>query len=259
MNPVKFFGTLSHSFHSTPPGGLARGGEPLPDGRGSVAGRGSGTGSATAYGQYILNTDEGTVGQIEMVWGRFWYESRFQGKQPVADVGPGRCWFTRQNPSGIVAIDNAPDLVEHYAAQRLQITLGSAYEIPFPDAYFEGVFCCWLLEHLPDPARAMVEFHRVLKPGGRCTIVVPTPVDMVRFYEDYTHIRPFTVPSLRQLAAAGGFTRARTENLPWTRGMRYIYGRLGARASYRYMLFGDRYLRRLGIRNRCHLVLDAWK
>jgi hypothetical protein len=41
--------------------------------------------------------------------------------------------------------------------------------------------------------------------------------------------------------------------------MRYIYGRLGARASYRYMLFGDRYLRRLGIRNRCHLVLDAWK
>jgi hypothetical protein len=41
--------------------------------------------------------------------------------------------------------------------------------------------------------------------------------------------------------------------------MRYIYGRLGAQASYRYMLFGDRYLRRLGIRNRCHLVLDAWK
>jgi hypothetical protein len=61
------------------------------------------------------------------------------------------------------------------------------------------------------------------------------------------------------LAAAGGFTRARTENLPWTRGMRYIYGRLGAQASYRYMLFGDRYLRRLGMRNRAHLVLDAWK
>src|SRR5580700_9181472 len=179
----------------------------------------------TTYGQYILTTGEGMVGQIEMVWGRFFYESRFQGKQPVADVGPGRCWFTRQNPGAVIAIDNAPDLVEHYAAQQLQIKLGNAYEIPFPDDYFEGLFCCWLLEHLADPARAIVEFHRVLKPGGRCCIVVPTPADMAAFYADYTHIRPFTTTSLRQLAAAGGFVQARIENLPWTRGMRFIYRR----------------------------------
>ncbi len=213
----------------------------------------------TPYGQHILTTGEGIVGQIEMVWGRFWYESRFQGKRPVADVGPGRCWFTRQNPSGIIAIDNAPDLVEYYSAQQLKITLGSAYEIPFPDAYFEGVFCCWLFEHLPDPERAIVEFHRVLKPGGLCSIVVPTPVDMVAFYADYTHIRPFTTTSLRQLAADGGFARAQMENLPWTRGMRQVYRRFGAEASYRYVTIADRHLRRLGLRNRDHLVLDAWK
>ena len=213
----------------------------------------------TPYGQYILTTGEGIVGQIEMVWGRFFYESRFQGKRPIADVGPGRCWFTRQNANDIVAIDNAPDLVDYYAARQLKITLGSAYEIPFPDAHFEGVFCCWLLEHLPDPERAIVEFHRVLKPGGRCTIVVPTPLDMVAFYADYTHIRPFTTTSLRQLAAVANFTRVRTENLPWTRGMRYIYRRFGAQTTYRFVLLADRYLRRLGIRNRDHLVLDAWK
>ena len=80
----------------------------------------------TAYGQYILTTGEGIVGQIEMVWGRFLYESRFRGKRPVADVGPGRCWFTRQSPQDIIAIDNALDLVAHYAAQQLRITLGSA-------------------------------------------------------------------------------------------------------------------------------------
>ncbi len=213
----------------------------------------------TAYGQYILTTGEGIVGQIEMVWGRFFYESRFQGKRPVADVGPGRCWFTRQNPDDIIAIDNAPDLVEHYTAQHLRIKLGSAYEIPFPDAYFEGIFCCWLFEHLPDPERAIVEFHRVLKPGGLCSIVVPTPEDMVAFYADYTHIRPFTATSLRQLAAAGGFARTRMENLPWTRGMRAVHRRLGRQASYSYVRFADRYLRRLGILNRDNIVMDAWK
>jgi ubiquinone/menaquinone biosynthesis C-methylase UbiE len=213
----------------------------------------------TPYGQYILTTGEGIVGQIEMVWGRFFYESRFRGKQPIADVGPGRCWFTRQNPGGIVAIDNAPDLVEYYTAEHLRIVLGNAYEIPFPDGHFEAVFCCWLLEHLADPQRAVAEFHRVLQPGGLCTIVVPTPADMAAFYADYTHIRPFTATSLRQLAAAGGFARAQTENLPWTRGMRLAHRRFGARFSNHYVLFADRYLRRLGIRNRDHLVLDAWK
>lgn len=212
----------------------------------------------TSYGQYILTTGEGLISQIEMVWGRFWYESRFQALRPVADVGPGRCWFTRQNAADIVAIDNAPDLVEHYST-RLRITLGSAQAIPFPDAFFEGVFCCWLFEHLPDPEPAIREFHRVLKPGGLCSIVVPTPADMVAFYADYTHIRPFTATSLRQLAAVAPFARVRTQNLPWTRGLRYIHRSFGPDAGYRYLRFADRHLRRLGLRNRAHLVMDAWK
>ena len=213
----------------------------------------------TTYGRYILTTGEGATGRLELLWGRFWYDSRFRGKRPIADVGPGRCWFTRQNPQDIVAIDNAPDLVAHYSAQQLHIRLGSASEIPFPDHHFEGVFCCWLLEHLPDPERAAIEFHRVLKPGGLCCIVVPTPVDMVAFYADYTHVRPFTAMSLGQLAAAARFSRVRIENLPWTRGIRSIYLRFGARTAYRYLLFADRHLRRLGLANRAHLVLDAWK
>jgi hypothetical protein len=99
----------------------------------------------------------------------------------------------------------------------------------------------------------------VLKPGSLCSIVVPTPEDMVAFYADYTHIRPFTATSLRQLAAAGGFARTRMENLPWTRGMRLIHRRFGGQASFGYVRFADRYLRRIGIRNRDHIVMDAWK
>lgn len=215
--------------------------------------------ATTSYGRYILGTGEGLVGQIETVWGRFWYDSRFRGKRPVADVGPGRCWFTRQDPSSIIAVDNAPDLVQHYAAEGLQTKLGRAEAMPFPDNYFEGIFCCWLFEHLPDPERAILELHRVLKPGGLCTIVVPTPVDMVAFYADFTHIRPFTAASLRQLAAVASFTRIRTQDLPWTRGLRLVRRAFGEEAAYSYVTASDRYLRRLALRNRTNMVLDAWK
>jgi SAM-dependent methyltransferase len=185
----------------------------------------------TPYGQYILTTGEGIVGQIEMVWGRFLYESRFQGKQPIADVGPGRCWFTRQNPDDIVAIDNAPDLVEHYTAQQLRISLGSAYEIPFPDAYFEGVFCCWLLEHLPEPARAILEFHRVLKPGGCVRSWCPRRRIWPRFMRTTrisARLPPLRCASWRPRAASRA---AAWRTFPWTRGMRLVYRRFGERAA----------------------------
>lgn len=157
-----------------------------------------------------------------------------------------------------MAIDNAPDVVEHDAAS-LRITLGSAEHIPFPYSYFEGLFCCWLFEHLPDPEQAILECCRVLKPGGLCSIIVPTPADMQAFYADYTHIRPFTATSLCQLAAVASFSEVRIEHLPWTRGLRHVTRLLGDSAAYRYMRFADRCLRPLGLCNRAHIVLDAWK
>jgi SAM-dependent methyltransferase len=51
---------------------------------------------------------------------------------------------------------------------------GDALRLPFPDATFDAVIASEVLEHLWDDERAIGELVRVLKPGARMAITVPT-------------------------------------------------------------------------------------
>lgn len=45
---------------------------------------------------------------------------------------------------------------------------------PYPDAWFDTVLCCELIEHLyDDPMHMMMEINRILKPGGRLVLSTP--------------------------------------------------------------------------------------
>lgn len=48
---------------------------------------------------------------------------------------------------------------------------GSAHALPFPDAAFDTVVCTFGLCAIPDPATAVAEMARVLRPGGRLILV----------------------------------------------------------------------------------------
>ena len=50
--------------------------------------------------------------------------------------------------------------------EGIDIRRGFGEEIPFPDEYFDIVFCSSALDHVTDPQKTIVETHRVLKPGG---------------------------------------------------------------------------------------------
>jgi SAM-dependent methyltransferase len=45
--------------------------------------------------------------------------------------------------------------------------------LPFEDASFDLLWCSEVLEHLRDPARALDEFRRVVRPGGDILLTTP--------------------------------------------------------------------------------------
>lgn len=45
--------------------------------------------------------------------------------------------------------------------------------IPEPDAAFDAILCSEVLEHVPDPTKAVHEFARLLKPGGKMILTAP--------------------------------------------------------------------------------------
>lgn len=52
---------------------------------------------------------------------------------------------------------------------RFQVT--DVFNLPFDDEFFDHVFVCFLLEHLREPAEALVSLKRVLKRGGTITVI----------------------------------------------------------------------------------------
>jgi len=51
--------------------------------------------------------------------------------------------------------------------------LGDAEALPFPDASFDRYVSAGSIEYWPDPARAIAEAHRVLRPGGIALVAGP--------------------------------------------------------------------------------------
>ena len=77
----------------------------------------------------------------------------------------------RVGPQGeVVGIDQNPFMLEvarSLGLRNLELRHGDAAALPFEDEEFDLVVCQQGLQFLPEPALAVAEMERVLRPGGR--------------------------------------------------------------------------------------------
>lgn len=97
---------------------------------------------------------------------------------PVLDVGCGDGHFAASCLDTVVdaGIDPNPASAAEAArtgAYRL-VTVGSAARLPFPDGHFASVMSNCVLEHIPPLDESLAEISRVLRPGGKLVITVPS-------------------------------------------------------------------------------------
>lgn len=71
---------------------------------------------------------------------------------------------------------------------QVQLKRADVYDLPFDDESFTTVVLCEILEHLKDPAKAILEALRVLALGGR--VITSVPADEVRLSK--AHCRVFS-------------------------------------------------------------------
>jgi SAM-dependent methyltransferase len=82
--------------------------------------------------------------------------------------------------------------------------------IPVPDERFDMIICTQVLEHVPDPAAVLSEFHRILKGGG--TLWLSAPLYYAEHQIPYDYFR-YTQYGLKVLLEDNGFQIRELERL----------------------------------------------
>jgi SAM-dependent methyltransferase len=108
----------------------------------------------------------------------------------------------------VTAVDHDPELLARaraaLPASRVEVIDGAAESLPCADAAFDAVLLRYVLQHLPAPAAAVREAHRVLRPGGRVFAIDVDAACWGAAEPQFPEVIPIFMKTGRAQAARGG-------------------------------------------------------
>src|SRR5215813_8148606 len=137
-----------------------------------------------------------------------WPKEQLAGKW-ILDAGCGAGRFldvASTFGAEVVGLDisNAVDAARANLAGRQNVHLvqASIYEPPFRPGVFDACYCIGVVQHTPDPQRAMTTLPQFLSPGGRIAITAYERKPWTLLYSKYW-LRPLTKRVGKQSLLAG--------------------------------------------------------
>lgn len=120
-----------------------------------------------------------------------------QRNMKILDNGCGRGEFLHAFSVLGMQVEGAD--ISNYCPQAKMVDLNNE-KLPFPDESFDVVFSKSVIEHISNTEHYMSEMKRVLKKGGLLLLLVPDwETQYFIFYQDPTHIHPYTRASIYKL------------------------------------------------------------
>ena len=148
----------------------------------------------------------------------------------ILDVGGGNP-FTKWLKNYQELFKNSDYKTMDYDASTAPTIVGDIHNIPLPGGSIDAVICHSVLEHVHNPIRAMEEVYRVLKPGGKIFLHVPSIYpyharkghygDYWRFFDDTMQLL-FKDFSQVEIVKRGGYFKALFFFLPMQHRLRFI-------------------------------------
>jgi SAM-dependent methyltransferase len=126
----------------------------------------------------------------------------------IADLGAGHVPFYEAYASAVrevVCVDWSNSL---HGVTHADVIADLGRPLPFAAASFDGVLFSSVLEHLADPAAALAEAARILRPGGALVLEVPF---LYWLHEEPHDFGRYTEHALRRFADIAGFDVNRLE------------------------------------------------
>ncbi|MBV8445222.1 MAG: class I SAM-dependent methyltransferase [Candidatus Dormibacteraeota bacterium] len=87
----------------------------------------------------------------------------------VVDIGAGTGSVARallRRGASVTAVDTAPDMVDRMRNEAIDAVEADMLALPFEDATFDGAALSFVVSHTAEPARALSEARRVVRPDG---------------------------------------------------------------------------------------------
>ena len=141
----------------------------------------------------------------------------------VGDLGCGTGQLTSTvapHVQRVIAIDASPDMLDA-ARQRLagasnvELRQGELESLPVGDSELHAAMLSLVLHYSPEPARALSEVARALRPGGRVLVVDMLPHDRVEYQQQMGHVwLGFSEQQISKFLTGAGFAHVRVRALP---------------------------------------------
>jgi arsenite methyltransferase len=151
----------------------------------------------------------------------------------VLDVGCGPASVTASlaratGPGGVaLGVDRSEAMlaraVRAGTGPQIGFLRADAQRLPLRDAAVDAVVSMAVLQLIPDPVAALAEMARVLRPGGRLAVLVPTAGRAARLWRRMPNlgVNVFGDDELGDILEDHGFVSVRTKNfgtILWVRG-----------------------------------------